>query len=122
MEAVRKKWLWVLAALSLGLHFVRLTTPNEVIFDEFHFGKFVTAYCCGGNRIFDIHPPHAKLLIAGLAKVMGYKGNYQFSKIGENYSGPGIFGMRFLPALAGALIPVLVYVLLGQLGVTCAGA
>ncbi|MCB0416415.1 MAG: phospholipid carrier-dependent glycosyltransferase [Bdellovibrionales bacterium] len=122
MEPVRKKWLWGLAAASFALHFLGLTSPKQVIFDEFHFGKFVTAYCCTGQRFFDIHPPHAKLLIAGSAKAMGYKGQYRFSKIGENYNGPGLFGLRFLPALAGAMIPVLVYILLGQLGVTSAGA
>ncbi|MEZ4749369.1 MAG: phospholipid carrier-dependent glycosyltransferase [Bdellovibrionota bacterium] len=122
MEAVRKKWFWGLVAASFVLHFFKLTSPNQVIFDEYHFGKFVTAYCCSGQRFFDIHPPHAKLLIAGSAKALGYEGEYRFSKIGESYEGPGLFGLRFLPAVAGALIPILVYVLLGQLGVTSAGA
>jgi dolichyl-phosphate-mannose--protein O-mannosyl transferase len=34
------------------------------VFDEVTFGKFVQAYCCTGERFFDIHPPHGKLLIA----------------------------------------------------------
>ena len=66
--------LLVLLGVGFCLHFVALAYPREVIFDEVHFGKFVTAYCCTGERFFDIHPPHAKLLVAGVAWVGGYRG------------------------------------------------
>src|SRR5687768_11902501 len=90
-----------LAVLSLGLRFVTLSHPNQVVFDEVHFGKFVTAYCCTGENIFDIHPPHAKLLIAGFGRLLGYHGGFSFQSIGQDYGAIPIAALRFLPALAG---------------------
>ena len=81
---------WRLALLGLFvvsalLHFTALDWPHSVIFDEVHFGKFVTAYCCTHQRFFDIHPPVTKLLIAASAYVGGYKGDFDFDHIGEAY-------------------------------------
>ena len=74
----------VLACISLFTNLVGLAHVNRVIFDEFHFGKFVNGYCCTHERFFDIHPPHAKLLIAGAGYVAGYRGGLKFaSKIGR---------------------------------------
>ena len=42
--------------LSLFLHFVAIDYPKEAVFDEVHFGKFVSGYLTG-QYFFDIHPP-----------------------------------------------------------------
>ena len=110
------RWLVViLLALSLVTHFIWLGYPEEVIFDEVHFGKFVTAYCCTREHIFDIHPPHAKLLIAGTAYLFGYRGGMTYEHIGQSYGLVNTIPLRLFPALMGVLIPLLVYMLLRQL-------
>lgn len=120
-EWVRRPVLW-LAVLSVFTHLLWLSIPREVIFDEVHFGKFVTAYCCTHERFFDIHPPHAKLLIAATAYLTGWRGGFSFDHIGQSYDAVSPLGLRFLPALAGAVLPLAIYVLLKQLRVQPAGA
>lgn len=111
-------WLLIggLLFLSGVTHFVGLSQPREVIFDEVHFGKFVTAYCCTGERFFDIHPPHAKLLIAAVAKLSGYAGDSSFENIGQPYGAVSPFGFRAVSALTGTLLPLIIYALIRQLG------
>ncbi|MBI4022126.1 MAG: phospholipid carrier-dependent glycosyltransferase [Candidatus Andersenbacteria bacterium] len=121
---VTTSWLmlgWLLG-LSMLTHFMWLGIPREVIFDEVHFGKFITAYCCTHERFFDIHPPHAKLLIAGTAYLTGFRGGFSFDHIGQAYGAVSPLGLRLLPALAGIALPLVVFVLLRQLGVRPAGA
>ena len=107
--------LYVLICLSLLIRFAYLSYPSQVVFDEVGFGKFVTAYGWTGERFFDIHPPHGKLLITAVAKIGGYHGSINFANIG-NVCAESIAPLRFLPALASSLIPALVYILLFQLG------
>ena len=116
-------WLGcLLLAASAVTHFMWLSYPHEVVFDEVHFGKFVTAYCCTGERFFDIHPPHAKLLIAGAAKLTGFHGGLSFAEIGQTYGSISPLSLRLMPALAGTFLPLLVFVLLLQLGARGAAA
>ena len=109
----------VVILLLLGglLHFWKLSSPREVVFDEVHFGKFVTAYCCTGENFFDIHPPHAKLLTAGTAYVLGYRGGFDFDHIGEPYGDIPVVALRTFSAITGTLIPVVLFLLLLQFGV-----
>lgn len=111
----RHKIVLIIFALGLLTKITTLWYPPQVIFDEVHFGKFVTAYCCTGERIFDIHPPHGKLLIAAAAYLGGYRGGFDFDHIGEVYPDITFVALRFLPAVVGSLIPVLAFVLLRQL-------
>ncbi len=106
----------ILLGISLVTHLMWLGYPSEVVFDEVHFGKFVTAYCCTGERFFDIHPPHAKLLIAGMTKLWGYQGGLVFENIGQSYGDISPVGFRLWPALWGAGLAPLLYILMRQLG------
>jgi dolichyl-phosphate-mannose--protein O-mannosyl transferase len=54
--AVRRP-LALLLLLGALTHFSGLAHPREVVFDEATFGNYVSAYCCTGERIFDVHPP-----------------------------------------------------------------
>jgi dolichyl-phosphate-mannose--protein O-mannosyl transferase len=109
--------------LGAIVHFTKLTSPREVVFDETHMGKFVSAYCCTGERIFDVHPPHAKLLIALGSKVGGYDGKFPFDRIGQPYSeNTPVFFLRLVPALSGLLLPIIFFSLLIQLGATVPAA
>ena len=108
--------LFAVLLLSATLHFAWLSHPASVIFDEVTFGKFINSYCCSHERIFDIHPPHAKLLIAAGARLLGYRGNVEYRAIDEPYGDASPFPVRFVPAVAGTLLPLLVYILMLQLG------
>ena len=111
--------LFILLIFAFSTRFLFLSYPAEVVFDEVHFGKFVSAYSTG-KYYFDIHPPLGKLMIAGFAKIFGFQGNFDpstssgqvFAKIGEVLDEKSLFILRFLPALTGALFVLLIYLLI----------
>ncbi len=105
----------VLLILAFLTHFLFLSYPAEVVFDEVHFGKFVSAYF-NHQYYFDIHPPLGKLMIAGVANIFGYKGNFDFSQIGEAFNARSLFILRFLPAFFGSLFVILIYGIILSLG------
>jgi dolichyl-phosphate-mannose--protein O-mannosyl transferase len=110
---------WPLAALLLigmATHFIGLSHPNQVVFDEVHWGKHVTAYCCTGARMFDVHPPHGKLLLTVGALIGGYDGSQSFESIGLPYGRTPVFWLRLIPALCGIAIPILFFLFLRRLG------
>ena len=124
-NAASRQWFLLFGLLMIisGItHFGFLTTPDSVVFDEFHFGKFTTAYCCTGENFFDIHPPLAKLLIAGAAKLGGYQGGFDFKQIGETYRDVPVFAYRVVPAIAGFALTFILFVLIRQLGGSDAAA
>jgi dolichyl-phosphate-mannose-protein mannosyltransferase len=96
--------------------FLFIWHPAEVVFDEVHFGKFVSAYYTG-EYYFDIHPPLGKLLVAGFAKFFGFRPGFDFETIGEGYGDIPYIALRFLPNLAGALIPTALALMLIALGI-----
>ncbi|MDO8414248.1 MAG: phospholipid carrier-dependent glycosyltransferase [Gallionellaceae bacterium] len=108
--------LLVLLLLGSVLHLAWLSHPRQVVFDEVHFGSFSTAYCCTHKNFFDIHPPHAKLLIGGTAHLLGYNGGVDFAKIGNEFGEVSPAPLRLMPAIAGILLPLIVLIILRQLG------
>ena len=112
----------VLVALGLLTRLPFLSNPRQVVFDEVHFGKFVTAYAATGQRFFDIHPPHAKLLIAAAVKLAGYHGGQDFLKIGEDLDKAPASAFRLVPALDGAALPLVIFIFVLQLGGSLAAA
>lgn len=108
--------LLLLLLIGLLTHFIGLGHPDSVVFDEVHFGKFVNDYAFTGQRLFDIHPPHAKLLIAGVARSAGYDGKADFDHIGEPYGTNSAFALRLAPALSGVLLPLTLYLVVCLLG------
>jgi len=108
-----KNWpVILLLFLALLTRFIFLSYPSEVVFDEVHFGKFVSSYF-NHEYYFDIHPPLGKLMIAGFFwisnKATISDPEKTFSQIGENLDKNILFSLRFLPAFFGALLVVLVY-------------
>lgn len=107
--------LLILLVLALATRFLFLWYPSEVVFDEVHFGKFVSAYSTG-KYYFDIHPPLGKLMIAGFGKIMGVQPGAAFERIGEKADQKELLVLRFLPALFGVLLVLLIYQLAQALG------
>ena len=108
-ESTRMSKVMVAGLFALGLvtRFVMLNYPRQVVFDEYHFGKFVSGYVTG-QYFFDIHPPLGKLLIAAAAWCSGYDGRQPFAKIGEDILPEvDLFWLRAVPATFGsALVPL----------------
>lgn len=113
---MKQRYLIIILLLIAGLsRFLFLARPYQVVFDEVHFGKFVTAYCCTHQLFFDIHPPHAKLAIAAVAYVLGYRGGFAFENIAVPYGDVPVFVIRVMPALAGTLLAVALYWVIREL-------
>jgi dolichyl-phosphate-mannose--protein O-mannosyl transferase len=114
--------LLILLTLGAALHLFRLGDPDRVVFDEVHFGGFVSAYCGSGEYFFDIHPPHAKLLIAAVAALGGYQGDQPFEELGEPITRVSPALLRLVPALAGILLPLVLFGVMRQLGASAMAA
>lgn len=110
------KW-FIITLLAFGLftRFLFFGHPDETVFDEVHFGKFVSGYYTR-EYFFDIHPPAGKLIIAGFAKLFNFKPGFGFVDIGKKYPDNQHLTLRFLPSLAGALLPLVICLLLLELG------
>lgn len=117
----KKTSLIILILVSIGVHFAFFGQPNETVFDEVHFGKFVSAYYTH-QYYFDIHPPGGKLIIAGFAKLFNFSPEYSFAQIGQSFPDNKYLALRFLPVLAGTLLPIIIYFLVLELGFSTIGA
>src|SRR3989344_5016298 len=109
-----KSLIFILLAISLTTNFAFFGHPNQTVFDEVHFGKFISGYYTH-EYYFDIHPPLGKLMIAGFAKIFNFKPEFSFAEIGEQFPDNKYMALRFLPSLAGAFLPVVIFLLALQL-------
>lgn len=105
----------LLFLLALLTRLYKITQPFNVVFDELHYGKYVSLYM-KGIFFFDQHPPLGKQLIAGVAHLVNYKGNFTFTKIGNEYNETVPIGwLRLIPAICGSLLAPCAYKVLLQL-------
>ena len=121
---MRQKKYWtiiIILALSFLTHFAYFGRPNQTVFDEVHFGKFLSGYLTG-EYFFDIHPPLGKLLLSGAGYLSGFKPGFSFANIGETFPDKQYQALRLLPALAGFLLPLIIYFLSLRLGFSRRGA
>ncbi|XP_063902721.1 protein O-mannosyltransferase 1 isoform X1 [Zophobas morio] len=111
--------------LSVGLFLCGLLTrmykleePKNIVFDELHYGKYVSLYM-KNTFFFDSHPPLGKQLIAAVAYLAGFDGKFKFDKIGSPYPETiPLLALRFVPAFFGSLIIPASYHLMLELGLT----
>ncbi|XP_038054407.1 protein O-mannosyl-transferase 1-like [Patiria miniata] len=105
-----------LTLMSFVMRMWRLEEPRGVVFDEFHFGKFINLYL-RRTFFFDIHPPLGKLLLAGAGYLTDTNASFPFDRIGDDYPCDfPIWHLRFLPALCGSLLVPLVYLIMAEVG------
>lgn len=102
--------LTTITILAFISRFYLINFPNEVVFDEVHFGKFASYYL-ERTYYFDLHPPFAKMLIALVAWLVGYDGHFKFDNIGDSYITNKVpyVALRALSATLGALTVPFVY-------------
>ncbi len=93
-----KHLAWILLIAGLATHSLFFGHPNQTVFDEVHFGKFVSGYYTG-EYYFDIHPPLGKLLIAGFGKLFDFRPEFSFANIGDEFPDSKYMALRFLPTL-----------------------
>lgn len=121
-EAVTSEWdyklaLLVITALAFVTRFYGISHPNEVVFDEVHFGKFASYYL-QRTYFFDVHPPFGKLLFAFMGWLVGYDGHFLFDNIGDSYIANQVpyVAFRSLPALLGSLTVPVVFLIMWESG------
>jgi dolichyl-phosphate-mannose-protein mannosyltransferase len=107
----------VIILSSLLTHFLFFGHPNETVFDEVHFGKFISGYFTG-EYFFDIHPPLGKLLISGAGYLAGFNPGFSFAEIGQKFPDNTYLWLRLLPILAGVLLPLIIFFLVLRLGLS----
>lgn len=92
-------------------------TMVDIRFDEVHFGKFAGFYL-KRTYFFDVHPPLAKLMLAGMGWLIGYDGHFDFGNIGDSYIENNVpyIGLRSLPATLNVLCVVLLYNIMRESG------
>ncbi|KAK3337386.1 glycosyltransferase family 39 protein [Cercophora scortea] len=104
-------------AMAFLTRFWGISHPNEVVFDEVHFGKFASYYL-EKTYFFDVHPPFGKLLFAFMGWLVGYDGHFHFDNIGDSYIANKVpyVAFRSLPAILGALTVSVVYLIMWESG------
>ncbi|EME32480.1 dolichyl-phosphate-mannose-protein mannosyltransferase [Galdieria sulphuraria] len=110
-------FLLVLTLLSFLTRFYRLDEPPAVVFDEFHFGKFVTWYFTG-EYFFDIHPPLGKLFLYLGGTLGKFKTGFLFDAIGAEYGETKFYVLRSVSGLFGTLSVPFMYLLCRVFGLS----
>ena len=64
--------------------FFSLENPNNVVFDEMHYGKYAGQYL-KNTFFFDSNPPLGKMMVAFAGYLANWDGNFGFEKIGVEY-------------------------------------
>ncbi|KAH9908985.1 glycosyltransferase family 39 protein [Xylariomycetidae sp. FL2044] len=107
----------VMTILAFISRFWGISHPNEVVFDEVHFGKFASYYL-EKTYFFDVHPPFGKLLFALMGWLVGYDGHFHFENIGDSYVVNKVpyVAFRALPALLGSLTVSVTYLIMWESG------
>ncbi|OWR41554.1 hypothetical protein KGM_211166 [Danaus plexippus plexippus] len=102
----------LLLLLALATRLYKLEEPNYIVFDELHYGRYVTLYT-KGIFFFDAHPPLGKQLLYLAGQWAGYNGNFTFDRIGSPYSDSvPIRALRLVPAVCGSLLVPVTYQLM----------
>ncbi|KAF2750655.1 glycosyltransferase family 39 protein [Sporormia fimetaria CBS 119925] len=107
----------ILTVLAFITRFWGITHPNQVVFDEVHFGKFASYYL-QRTYFFDVHPPFGKLLFAFAGWLVGYDGSFLFDNIGDSYITNKVpyVAYRAMPATLGALTVPVVFLIMWESG------
>ncbi|KAI8636599.1 Dolichyl-phosphate-mannose-protein mannosyltransferase-domain-containing protein [Parasitella parasitica] len=107
----------VLFVVSLPVRFKNISNPDQVVFNEVLFGQDASYYITQ-RFFFDVQPPLAKMLIALVAWIAGYDGQFEFKESGSSEY-PSAFPyatVRGFGALLGCLVVPLAYLTIRNAG------
>ncbi|KAK4931141.1 Dolichyl-phosphate-mannose--protein mannosyltransferase 4, partial [Elasticomyces elasticus] len=109
--------LGIITVLAFLTRFYGISHPDQVVFDEVHFGKFASYYL-QRTYFFDVHPPFGKLLFAFAGWLVGYNGEFLFENIGDSYITNRVpyVAYRSMPALMGSLTVTTVFLIMWESG------
>ncbi|HOX21430.1 MAG TPA: phospholipid carrier-dependent glycosyltransferase [Candidatus Paceibacterota bacterium] len=114
----QKEWflIAIIVLAAIVTRFYHFGQPNQIIFDEVYFPKFATDYF-RGDYYFDIHPPLAKLMMAGTAKLLGtdLPTTFDFKNISQTYPDDSYKILRFLVSSFGVMLIIGIYFLTKEL-------
>ena len=86
----------ILLCFGVFTRMLRLESPNNVVFDEMHYGKYASLYL-KNTFFFDSNPPLGKMIIAFAGYLAGFDGRFSFDKIGQEYPHEiPLFALRYL--------------------------
>jgi dolichyl-phosphate-mannose-protein mannosyltransferase len=111
----------LITVLAVLTRLYKIHEPNQVVFDEVHFGKFASFYL-RREYFFDVHPPLGKMLIAFAGWCLNYDGHFLFEKIGLSYTENNVpyIGLRVFCAMWGIMVVPMGYMILREMGVSLA--
>ncbi|KAJ3215440.1 hypothetical protein HK099_006372 [Clydaea vesicula] len=114
---IRFKTLSILTIIALFIRLFQISHPEQVVFDEVHFGGFASKYI-KGQFFMDVHPPLGKLLIAASGLAAGFNGSFDFKEIGMDYIEPRVpyVAMRLLPGILGVGLVPISYITMRNMG------
>lgn len=107
-NAAAKRWrICALLLLAAGLltRFLGFGAHAEAAMDEIYFSQYISAYFTH-RFYFDTHPPLGKLLVAAFASLWNFQPIALDVPWNASFSARDAQILRFLPTLAGALLPV----------------
>ncbi|OHT03816.1 hypothetical protein TRFO_01511 [Tritrichomonas foetus] len=108
-------------ALSFSVRIWKISYPDCVVFDEFHFGQFINDYH-DGNYFFDIHPPTCKLLLYFFSSITQYDGSLSFQNPNSQYCNEYYVFLRIIPAILTSFVPVFIFVMLKNINLSSFGS
>lgn len=96
-----------LLIIALGVRGYRLISIDKVVFDEVHYLNF-TNHILRKEYFFDVNPVYGKLVIAFIAKILGYDPSHPNVNLGDHFiSSQQGFAARFPSVLLGSLtVPI----------------
>ncbi len=116
-DIAAKSALWGLLAVSILVHWSFFASPTSVVFDETFWGR-VTMMHLRGEFAFDIHPPLARLLFWLTAWAFQLDPTFAFATNGLEFPDHSYLFLRLLPCLAGTALPLVIYGLAGEIGLS----
>ena len=140
VEAVTSEWDYKLAFAIITLlgfisRFYGIQHPDQVVFDEVHFGKVrlmialirymkqpdaskFASYYLQRTYFFDVHPPFGKLLFALAGWFVGYRGDFLFDNIGDSYITNKVpyVAYRSMPAFLGSMTVSTTFLIMWESG------
>ncbi len=106
----------VLIILATATRFFLFGYPKQIVFDEVYFAQFVSHYF-DQSYYFDIHPPLAKLIMAGVASLAGKHPSitFQYTADGTPYTDNFYVLLRGIVSVFGIFLPLVLYAFLKKL-------